>query len=80
MSQNYKLVAEMGPTLVVLESREFPPKMWTECTVRKYHRCVACNGNIKKGRRAYRPITNGNNRMDRICIACITLIRNRNRR
>lgn len=78
MARRYYLVDELG-RLIVLESRGFPPKIWTECTVRKEHNCIVCDGKIVIGQRAHRPITNGNNRMHRICPDCILKIRGANR-
>ncbi len=41
-------------------------QLWTICKVRKDHKCVITGKPIKKGEQAYRPITNGGNRYERI--------------
>jgi len=76
MLQRYLLVQETTG-FVVLKSVSFPARIWVECTVRKDHRCAVCDEDIEKGQQAHRPVTNGNNRMHRICPTCITAIRSK---
>jgi len=40
--------------------------------LRKPKPCALCGVELKVGDRVYRPITNGYNRMHRLCVACIT--------
>lgn len=43
--------------------------LWSECRTRKWHACWLTASAIPKGERAYRPITNGQFRMERLgCI------------
>lgn len=43
---------------------------WFEAKMRKRHSCWRCCGRINKGDNAYRPISNGNHRMRRLCVSC----------
>ena len=45
------------------------PEMWHICTVRKPHECCKCLSLIRRGDKAYRPLTKNNN--SRFCINCI---------
>jgi len=42
---------------------------YTKCRTRATRRCVLCGGPL--GKSAYRPLTNGNDRMERICVECV---------
>lgn len=44
-------------------------QLWTIAKVRKKHHCVITGELIEKGSLAYRPITNGGNRYERIAKA-----------
>ncbi len=44
-------------------------QLWAKCKVRKDHKCVMTDKPIKKGKQAYRPITNAGNRYERIARA-----------
>ncbi len=56
----------LGEGLYSLEHVRWGRQWWTECKVRKVHVCVITGKAIKKGEQAYRPITNGGNRYERI--------------
>jgi len=44
--------------------------MWTLCCLRKSKRCFLCDSDLAPKMQAYRPITNGYDRMQRICLTC----------
>lgn len=46
-------------------------QVWTMCKARKVHTCHECDHPMKKGVHLYRPQTNGDNRMHRICRFCM---------
>jgi hypothetical protein len=55
--------------LYSLEHIRWGRQLWSICKVRKDHKCVMTSEQIKKGEQAYRPITNGGNRYERIAQA-----------
>lgn len=66
---NYYLLhtkKRLGDGLYGLEHRRWGRQLWSIVKVRKKHRCVITGEAIKKGGFAYRPITNGGNRYERI--------------
>ena len=62
---SYSLVM-LGEGLYGLEHIRWGRQLWTICKVRKDHKCVITGVEIKKREQAYRPITNGGNRYERI--------------
>ncbi len=46
--------------------------LWHGCVTRKEHQCFNCQARIPKGTRVWRPITNGNIRMIRVCTECVS--------
>ena len=62
-------VKRLGEGLYGLEHIRWGRQLWTICKVRKDHKCVMTGVEIKKGEQAYRPITNGGNRYERIAQA-----------
>lgn len=69
---NYYLLyslKKLGDGLYGLEHIRWGRQLWTICKVRKGHVCVITGKPIKKGEQAYRPITNGGNRYERIACA-----------
>jgi hypothetical protein len=46
-------------------------QVWTLAFMRKKHVCRVCKQEIVSGAKAYRPITNSDNRYHRICPECI---------
>jgi len=59
-------LTKLGDGLYGIKHIRWGRQVWTECIVRKDHSCVITNELIKKGERAYRPITNCGNRYERI--------------
>lgn len=45
--------------------------VWCIGGTRKDHHCFACHRPIVKGERCYHPLSNGRDRMRRVCEACI---------
>lgn len=48
--------------------------VWVRVRSRKAHKCRDCRTDILKGTDTFRPLTNGNNRMRRLCIPCVKAI------
>jgi hypothetical protein len=65
-------VTEIHPVLGIVTHSIFGRQCWTKAKITKRVResrlCVMCKGPL--GNKAFRPITNGNNRMERICLEC----------
>jgi hypothetical protein len=51
--------------------------LWTKVKLRKERKCAVTGAMIQKGSVAWSPVTNGNNRMDRISQEGIDLLRER---
>ncbi len=69
---NYEVKQILSPELINLYSLEYGNQMWGVCNLTKKKigkKCASCKSSLVK--KAYRPITNKSNRMDRICIQCI---------
>lgn len=65
----YAVVRRFDVELIGVVGRE-GRQVWSRCRARKAHACRNCLVAIAIGQRLYRPLTNQNNRMDRICVAC----------
>ena len=48
---------------------------WSSCRARKSTRCHVTGNAIKPGDAIYRPVTNNNKRMRRLCTAAISNVR-----
>ena len=59
-------LTRLGEGLYGLEHIRWGRQLWTICKVRKDHLCVMTSKQIREGEKAYRPITNGGNRYERI--------------
>jgi len=71
--REYKIARYVAKGILRVLSTYEGIQLWvlTNQPVRKNHKCVLCEKTISKGEeRAYLPITNLNNRMDRICVEC----------
>ncbi len=68
MSHYYLLnsVTRLDEGLYGLKHIRWGRQMWSLCKVHKDHKCVITGKPIAKGEQAYRPITNGGNRYERI--------------
>lgn len=73
---NYYFINTINDEMVVLNSK-YGQHIWTLIKLRKDTICVEMNIKIPKGSMAYRPITNGYNRMERISIIGMKSIRDR---
>lgn len=71
MSRHYLLssLKRISEGLYGLEHIRWGRQLWCLCKVRKDHKCVITGEHIKRGEQAYRPITNGGNRYERIAQA-----------
>ena len=63
---NYRLEKVINEGLVLLFHTAYGRQMWHTCTVRKRWECNVSGKYINSGEKAWRPITNGYNRMHRI--------------
>jgi hypothetical protein len=63
--KNYKFIQSPGKGLVVTYHPEYGEQIWSLVKVRKYKNCLFL-GIPLRGKEAYMPVTNLNNRMERI--------------
>ncbi len=71
--REYKIIRYVAEGILRVLSTYDGLQLWvlTNTAVRKDHKCVMCDRAILKGKeKAYLPITNLGNRMDRICEQC----------
>lgn len=68
--RHYDWIQTFSDGIEILTGFPHGTQMWAECTIRKDKQCVLCGCDLKK-EKAYRPITNRGNRMERICLECI---------
>jgi len=71
----YNLITIPGEGLALLSSEKHGRQLWAQCKTRKTHKCHECDTTYPVGTEMYRPITNGYNRMQRICAQCIQMMR-----
>jgi len=72
--EGYRLVERAGDELVFIHAARYGRQMWSRTAgpVRKDTTCRVCGRVVTKGSEPmYRPLTNGYNRMHRICCACV---------
>jgi len=68
-----KLLGQMNFGLARISTDEYGAQLWTRRKLRKdNHGCVDCKQPIAKGTFAWGPLTNGYNRMQRLCHLCFT--------
>ena len=72
---SYSLITIPGDGLALLFSGEYGRQLWVQCKMRKTHKCYECDATYPVGTGMYRPMTNGYNRMQRICAQCIQMMR-----
>jgi len=73
MREKYRIVFHTSKELIRICSIEYGAQLWalTNQVTRKNHKCGICGKRIHRGKdKAYRPLTNLGNRMDRICLNC----------
>ena len=66
----YRLVAVLNDGALRAASEKFGVQLFTRGVSRKDHRCEDCGQVIRRGEYAFRPLTNGYNRMHRMHRAC----------
>lgn len=71
MSEDYEALNLLNEGLARLTHPKHGVDLWTSRKLRKPSTCVVCEGSMRKGLTAFGPITNGYNRMHRICVNCI---------
>ena len=69
-----KFIGAMRADLAKTTHPEYGNQLWSKCTVRKSWTCVVSKELIKKGYVAFRPITNGYNRMHRISLTGMAIL------
>lgn len=67
---DYRFIKRMNPGLVGLTSSH-GQQLFTRGKLRKAKSCALCKFPLKPGTLAYMPVTNGYNRMHRLCVACV---------
>jgi len=67
----YTLVSIPGDGLALLSSARYGQQLWVQCKTRKAHQCRECGLICSAGTVMYRPLTNGYNRMERVCVGCV---------
>lgn len=69
---DYKLTQVCNDSLSILQSTEYGTQLWVLGKyIRKRHLCCQCRTEVAIGNRMFRPITNLQNRMDRMCQWCM---------
>lgn len=69
---NQYLVVSVRDGLAFITSTKFGDQIWHLIRTRKPTACAGCNVALPAQSLAYRPQTNRNNRMCRLCAACVT--------
>lgn len=67
---DYRFLKRMSEGLVGLTSSH-GRQIFHTTELRKSKPCALCKVELKPGDTAYSPITNGYNRMHRLCVACV---------
>lgn len=71
----YHVVHVMSEDAIVLRHRTFGQQLWTLGKIRgRAKECTDCAISIAVGDSAFRPLTNGYNRKERMCTPCIRAI------
>ena len=68
----YVKVGRLDDDMPVLEHLAFGVQIWVKVKTRKEHRCAICGPIHAVGTTMFRPITNGTNRWERICLSCMS--------
>lgn len=71
--ENYKVLSTCAE-LLALSCTRYPRQIWATAITRKNHICSVTGLVINKGAMCYRPLTNGYNRMDRICFKGMNIL------
>ena len=66
----YRCVGTLGDNILRLESDRYGLQLWPRAKLRKAKGCSVCRKTIQPKQDAFLPITNGYNRMERICWEC----------
>ena len=70
-NSRYVVKGRISGGIIVVWSYEFGDQLWVRFDrTRKTHTCVGCGERIDKKSVGYRPLTNGYNRMLRLCRVC----------
>ena len=70
--ERYCLIELCTDGLARLSSYEYGTQLWTRRVTRKDFYCRVCSFKKTKRTHAFAPLTNGYNRMHRICDTCVT--------
>ena len=66
-----RLVALLNEGLARIDTGEFGVQLWSRGKARKAKKCRICDGPILVKAFTWMPLTNGYNRMHRLCQGCI---------
>jgi len=81
MLTDCRLLGVMNEGLVRMDTADFSynygKQLWGIVKTRKVARCANCDQEIPKASQVYSPITNGYNRMHRICTTCVEQLKQR---
>lgn len=71
MNEPYAFVIRMNSGLVRFRHPTYGQELWTRGRVRRFaKKCAMCGMMVQPKEWAYAPLTNGHNRMHRICERC----------
>ena len=75
MLGEFRLLGVLNDDLVRLRTSDvsgnYGAQLWSSIKLSKSKDCVRCETKLTAGARAFKPITNGYNRMHRICASCV---------
>ncbi len=74
MAVIYEFVTRLDKNLVIMTSDKYGEQMWAKCKARKKFTCVQYGIEFASGSLAYRPQTNGYNRMERMSVQAMEKI------
>lgn len=69
--EGYKVESLMSRGLARISGKTYGRQLWARVTLRKSCRCGICDVDLKPSAEAFSPITNGDNRGERICVPCV---------
>ena len=73
MRGEFRLIRHMGEGVVVIAHPSGDMALWARVAVRKPHRCVVSDAELRRGDLAYRPVGNQSYRMERIAAEIIDI-------
>jgi len=68
----FQCLARMNAGLVRIATDEYGAQLWTRGKARKAKKCELCQQPTPVGAITWKPLTNGYNRMHRLCDTCVS--------